>query len=106
MSSDRDEAAFKLYFGEMPWLALPFADRERKEALSKFFDVQGIPSLVVLGPVDEKTGEREVINKSARDAVGGDATGESFPWAPNMGNDHGHGHEHGQSERAAAEARV
>eukprot|EP00435_Cladocopium_sp_Y103_P072802 s242_g41.t1 len=31
VSSDRDEAAFKEYFGEMPWLALDFSDRKLKE---------------------------------------------------------------------------
>jgi len=81
VSSDRDEAAFAEYHGEMPWLALPFADRERKNALSKAFDVQGIPSLVVLGPADAE-GERAVVNKNARGAVGGDPTGAEFPWAP------------------------
>merc|ERR1711976_652648 len=44
-SSDRDEASFKEYFETMPWLALPFADREKKEQLSKLFGVNGIPSL-------------------------------------------------------------
>merc|ERR1712093_374199 len=34
VSSDQDEASFKEYFGEMPWLALPYGD-ERKETLSK-----------------------------------------------------------------------
>lgn len=35
VSSDRDEDAFKEYYGEQPWLSLPFADRERKEMLNK-----------------------------------------------------------------------
>merc|ERR1719231_1950749 len=39
-SSDRDEKAFGEYFGEMPWLALPFNDRERKEKLSSKFKVR------------------------------------------------------------------
>merc|ERR1719157_276657 len=39
VSSDRD----KEYFGEMPWLALPYSDRECKASLSKKFKVQGIP---------------------------------------------------------------
>merc|ERR1711924_22659 len=82
VSSDRDETSFGEYFGEMPWLALPYADRDRKSALSKAFDVEGIPTLVVLGPVDAATGEREVVNKNARGAVGGDPTGADFPWAP------------------------
>ena len=30
VSSDKDDASFKEYYGEMPWHALPFADRERK----------------------------------------------------------------------------
>lgn len=30
VSSDRDEASFKEYFGEMPWLALDFSDRKLK----------------------------------------------------------------------------
>merc|ERR1719492_580215 len=32
-SSDKDEAAFKEYYGEMPWLALPHGDK-RKELWS------------------------------------------------------------------------
>ena len=34
VSSDQDEPAFQSYFAEMPWLALPFADRLTKQALS------------------------------------------------------------------------
>ena len=30
VSSDRDETGFKDYFEDMPFLALPFSDRERK----------------------------------------------------------------------------
>lgn len=36
-SSDRDDASFQEYYSEMPWLALPYADRARKDALSKKF---------------------------------------------------------------------
>ena len=46
VSSDRDEAAFTSYHKEMPWLALPFAERALKQTLSKRFKVSGIPSLV------------------------------------------------------------
>jgi len=48
VSSDRDEAAFNGYFGEMPWLALPFGERKIKSALSEKFGVAGIPMLVLL----------------------------------------------------------
>ncbi|XP_002965590.2 probable nucleoredoxin 1 [Selaginella moellendorffii] len=54
VSSDRDEGAFKSYFASMPWLALPFSDRESKSELSSYFEVEGIPTLVILGP-DGKT---------------------------------------------------
>ena len=39
-SSDRDEASFSDYFGEMPWLALPFGDN-RKAELSELCEVEG-----------------------------------------------------------------
>jgi len=75
-SSDRDQAAFDEYYGEMPWLAIPFSDRDRKAALSKKFKVSGIPMLVIL---DENY---EVINGNARGAVSSDEEGVKFPWIP------------------------
>ena len=75
VSSDSDEASFAEYFASMPWAALPFADRERKAALSSRFKVKGIPTLVLL---DE---QGEVITTDGRAAVG-KAGAEGFPWAP------------------------
>ena len=46
VSSDRDDASFLEYYGEMPWLALPLRDRARAAALSDKFKVSGIPTLV------------------------------------------------------------
>jgi len=80
-SSDRDEASFKEYFETMPWLALPFADREKKEQLSKLFGVNGIPSFHII----EHDGT--VINNNGRSAVGGDPEGAEFPWHPKPVND-------------------
>jgi len=77
VSSDRDEESFKEYFGEQPWLALPFAERKVKAALSKKYKVQGIPSFVIL---DGETGE--TITTDGRDAVSEDPSGASFPWKP------------------------
>lgn len=48
VSSDKDEASFNEYYGEMPWYALPFADRDTKGKLSEKYSVNGIPSLIVL----------------------------------------------------------
>lgn len=73
-SSDRDEAAFAEYYGEMPWLALPFSDRDRKESLSKRFKVQGIPTVVILDS------DGNLLNKDGRSAVSSDPTGEDLPW--------------------------
>lgn len=80
-SSDRDEAAFNEYFGEMPWLSLPYADRARKESLSKVFGVDGIPTFVVLDP------DLNIVNGGARAAVSADPDGKKFPWAPKPVND-------------------
>merc|ERR1719197_634973 len=80
-SSDRDEASFKEYHAEMPWLAIPYADRARKEKLSKVFGVNGIPSFHII----EHDGT--VINNNGRGAVDGDPEGAEFPWHPKPVND-------------------
>lgn len=76
VSSDKDEAAFIDYYGEMPWLSLPYANRDLQKVLNTKFKVQGIPSVVVLGP------DGEVITKDGRAAISGDPTGEDLPWKP------------------------
>jgi nucleoredoxin len=76
VSSDKDEGQFTSYYGEQPWVALPFADRTRKEALSKKFKVQGIPSFVIVDA------EGNTITTDGRGAVTKDPTGVNFPWKP------------------------
>jgi nucleoredoxin len=76
VSSDRDDGAFQEYFKEMPWLALPYSDRAKKDALSKKFKVNGIPALIILDA------DGKVITKDGRQAVSEDPTGEEFPWKP------------------------
>jgi len=76
VSSDRDESSFNDYYGEMPWVALPFDKRDAKATLSKKYKVQGIPSFVILGP-DGKT-----ITTDGRSAVSSDPKGEKYPWIP------------------------
>lgn len=53
VSTDNDHASFDSYFSNMPWLTLPFGDQIIKK-LTKYFDVKGIPCLVILDP-DGKT---------------------------------------------------
>merc|ERR1719263_2275757 len=81
VSSDRDEKAFNEYYSEMPWAALPYANREGKADLNQIFEVRGIPSLITL----DKDGN--VINKSARGAADSDPEGKAFPWFPKPVND-------------------
>ena len=67
VSSDRDIEAFAEYHGEMTFCALPFEERAAKQQLSKRFGIQGIPSLLILGPKDKATGERPLINDNLLD---------------------------------------
>ena len=46
-SGDQDQNLYNEYFGEQPWLALPFKD-PRMKAAAKHFGVRGVPRLVVL----------------------------------------------------------
>ncbi|XP_064392520.1 nucleoredoxin-like [Halichondria panicea] len=77
VSSDRDDASFKEYFNEMPWLALPFVEREKKAQLSTQFKVSGIPTLVMLNAANGK-----LITSDGRAIVTDDAEGKDFPWTP------------------------
>jgi nucleoredoxin len=81
VSSDRDMGQFQEYFATMPWLAIPPGDK-RKAALSTLYEVEGIPTFVL---VDGATGA--TINASGRAAVGGDPEGAEFPWYPKPVND-------------------
>jgi len=76
VSGDRDVAQFREYFATMPWLALPF-DKKRYEALSSHYEVEGIPTLVLLSP------EGKVITTKGRASVSADPEGKDFPnWGP------------------------
>ncbi|XP_059075687.1 probable nucleoredoxin 1 [Cryptomeria japonica] len=43
-----DEKSFEEYHNIMPWLALPFSDKQAKEKLDQEFDVEDIPTLIFL----------------------------------------------------------
>jgi len=74
ISSDKDANAFNEYWGEMPWLALPFEDRAKKEELAKKYKVSGIPSLIVLNS------NAGLITAGGRGKV--TSSPEEFPWLP------------------------
>jgi len=83
VSSDRDEASFNEYHGEMPWPALPYSKRKEKDLLSKNMGVQGIPTFAVMNP------DGTVITTDGRSKVEKDPKGENFPqeWLPQPFND-------------------
>eukprot|EP00747_Dinoflagellata_sp_TGD_P178693 gnl/TRDRNA2_/TRDRNA2_28103_c0_seq1.p1 gnl/TRDRNA2_/TRDRNA2_28103_c0~~gnl/TRDRNA2_/TRDRNA2_28103_c0_seq1.p1 ORF type:complete len:281 (+),score=64.38 gnl/TRDRNA2_/TRDRNA2_28103_c0_seq1:65-907(+) len=81
VSSDQDEAAFSEYFAKMPWLALPYEDRQRQQQLSQLFKVQTIPTLAIVDP------QGRTITTEARDAVVRDPGGAEYPWAPPLVRD-------------------
>jgi thiol-disulfide isomerase/thioredoxin len=48
VSSDQTTAQFNLYHGEMPWLAVPYADRISRDGLAKLYNKKNVPYLVLL----------------------------------------------------------
>lgn len=46
VSSDQADHEFNNYYGEMPWAALPYESEDR-ENLNDYFNVHGIPTLIV-----------------------------------------------------------
>ncbi|KAG2425623.1 hypothetical protein HYH02_014996 [Chlamydomonas schloesseri] len=76
VSGDRDEESMKEYHSHMTWPALPFSDKKRNAELNSRFEVEGIPTLVVL---DE---EFKVITTDGTAAVASDAECARFPWRP------------------------
>lgn len=73
VSSDKSAEQFGEYYAEMPWLALPYADRKGKKALTERFGVSGIPKLVILDGVNG-----EIITADGKTKVLNDY--KNFPW--------------------------
>jgi len=73
-SSDKDQQAFDDYLAEMPWKAIPFSESARRSGLSDHFEVQGIPTFVILDK------DRKMITNNGRGAVMSDPDGADFPW--------------------------
>ncbi|KAJ3018438.1 UNVERIFIED_CONTAM: hypothetical protein HDU68_011146 [Siphonaria sp. JEL0065] len=75
VSSDREESAHDGYFAKMPWLSIPYADRDRVPALRAKYEVKGIPTLVLISAA---TGE--LLVKPLRSLVEKDQKGHFFPY--------------------------
>lgn len=72
VSSDKDQNAFKEYYGSMPWLAVDYQDRERKQKLAEMFGVRGIPTFVILD------GSGNLLTKDGRTVVAQDTSGDAL----------------------------
>ena len=66
ISSDKTNNEFNEYWEEMTFSALPYIDREKKEELTKLYEVKQIPVLVFInnnGEIITKNG-KEIIQNS------------------------------------------
>ncbi|KAI9344260.1 thioredoxin-like-domain-containing protein [Obelidium mucronatum] len=75
ISSDREESKHDEYFAKMPFLALPYVDRDRKKALAEKYNVKGIPTLILLS-----TATGEIAIKNFIPLVKSDPKGFFFPY--------------------------
>eukprot|EP00957_Ditylum_brightwellii_P120147 9167663-Ditylum_brightwellii.AAC.2 len=50
----------------MTFCALPYEEQEAKSGISKQFEIEGIPSLLILSPVPVNGSKQPLINKSLR----------------------------------------
>jgi len=76
-SSDQGQESFEAYFKEMPWLALPFSNRDLKEKLANEYGCSGIPMLIIM---DGKT--LETITTNGRAGISSKTYIEDFPYHP------------------------
>lgn len=74
VSMDNSEAEFREYFGEMPWLAVPFSNQKIRHQLANAVGVMGIPALTILAS------DGTILTKDGRGAVSSDPDGAQFPW--------------------------
>ncbi|PNH03850.1 putative nucleoredoxin 1 [Tetrabaena socialis] len=73
VSSDTSEDLWHEYLQEMPWLALPYGDRDAQAELAELCQVPGVPTLVLL---DGETGE--LITQDGRSVVSNDSKAASM----------------------------
>ena len=71
-SCDQGPMEFNEYFGTMPWKAIPFENDAIRQNLSDQFNVDGIPTLLL---IDEESG---MYNSQGRSLILGNPSG--FPW--------------------------
>lgn len=75
LSGDKSEGEYQEYFSNMPWLALPYVNKDILAALKAKYKCTGIPFLVLIDM------HGKVITTNARAEINIDPTGSRFPWA-------------------------
>jgi nucleoredoxin len=76
VSLDEEEAKYKEYLSEMPWISVPLEDKKRRNLLMTEFEVRSLPTLLLL---DE---DRKLITARGREFATKDPEGLKFPWRP------------------------
>ncbi|XP_054009014.1 nucleoredoxin-like isoform X2 [Hylaeus anthracinus] len=72
------EESFRAHVSELPWLAVPNVDYERKTRLTRRYRIKaGVPTLILL---DGSNGS--VVTRGGVERTIGDPTGAEFPWKP------------------------
>ena len=77
VSSDKDEESFRAYHSEMPFLAVPYAERQLKSLLNDKYSVSGIPSLIFFDP---KGGQ--LLTSDGRKEISDSMFLQNFPYRP------------------------
>ncbi|KAJ3095878.1 hypothetical protein HK100_005705 [Physocladia obscura] len=77
ISNDREVTAHDEYFAKMPWLHLPYEQRDRRSKLLQVFKVQGIPSLRLL-----RSDGSGIQVYDAGSLIEKDVQGNHFPYKP------------------------
>ena len=74
-SMDLEEKEFQDHFLSMPdnWLAIPYDEKWRVEALGERFGVENIPRIVIIAP------DSSILCLSARKKIEADESGATFP---------------------------
>eukprot|EP00040_Diaphanoeca_grandis_P005474 m.32981 g.32981 ORF g.32981 m.32981 type:complete len:1171 (-) comp16735_c0_seq1:76-3588(-) len=75
VSKDKTKDDFEEYHATMNFFAIPFAQKETREALFKKFEISSIPALVIVDYAGE------VISWNGMDIVNEDVEAKEFPWS-------------------------
>jgi nucleoredoxin len=76
VSLDHNQKEFDWYYEQMPWLAVPYADRDKELALVKEFGVTAIPRVIIYNP------EGNVTTTDGKALCDLDPFGEKYPEGP------------------------